>query len=511
MTTGLHAGIAKEKDAFLGHEAVQRHVAFLDGQASRKLELEPDPDRGSLPRNQRRIVESSPVPQAVPGEGEGGPRHQDEIRAGNGHFPARSRNGFRNTEGPADEPFHAGNAIELEAPLPRHARKGQHLPLSQRGVDDASRVGFAPHRNVGENHVAELEGREPADPACDAPGLPRTQPCRLTEASFKKGPAHGLLQRASGRRHRHDFTIVIVAISMLNSGCLPFLLGTAETLRPGEYSLAVAGAGRSRDLPASIEQAGPAAAMVEIRGGLVRKGLEAGMTAQIPVHAVWDIKWQFLEQKGDFLPAIAFRFHLGAYQADTGSLGGSLLATRNIGRVSLTAMTGFERTNERLWPQGASPFDSASVSFVKHPIAVGLGASLKLSSRFSLFIDTVSWDSKGQEEQGDEWEPLDVSEGRTWFFAGGLKLNWTRRLKPAPQASLTALRGWVMKTPDDGRFEVGQPGIYTAIVYMDSATEILSGGVSADLSEIREGRAVLIQGLPLPRPAAFLARTIELQ
>lgn len=78
-----------------------------------------------------------------------------------------------------------------------------------------------------------------------------------------------------------------------------------------------------------------------------------------------------------------------------------------------------------------------------------------------------------------------------------------------PQTS--ALRGRVLGHLIAGRLEIGQPGIYSATIMIDSDTQILRGANFVGAEELVWGRGVLVKGIPLPEPATFRAWAIELQ
>ncbi len=78
-----------------------------------------------------------------------------------------------------------------------------------------------------------------------------------------------------------------------------------------------------------------------------------------------------------------------------------------------------------------------------------------------------------------------------------------------PAAS--ALRGRVLGHLIAGRLEIGQPGIYSATIMIDSETRILRGANSVGPEELVWGRGVLVKGIPLAEPATFRAWAIELQ
>ncbi len=315
-------------------------------------------------------------------------------------------------------------------------------------------------------------------------------------------------------------TLLLVGLAFALSGCLPLLISSAKTLKPGELTLAVAGMGRTSRLPEGIEQAGPAVGVVEIRGGLPGDRLEAGFTLQAPWHMVWDFKFQALHETR-IVPAVAAQAYLGLITQPT--LGGALLATKTIGPVEVTGMGGMGRSNERLWRAGSGPFSSdESEKFTKDIYAWGGGVECHLSPVHSLFVNVTSWSAVHEDKLSREnltsspfqaivtANEFNVNEGPTFFFSAGIRLRWKLKSVKSTDA-LTVLRGYVLKSLDQDEFEVGQPGVYRATVLVDAHTRITADGAPAGQEKLAKGRAVLIHGISLPQPSTFLARTIELQ
>lgn len=292
------------------------------------------------------------------------------------------------------------------------------------------------------------------------------------------------------------------------SGCLPLLLGSARTMSPGDVSLALAGSGRSASLPAGVTQAGPATGLVELRGGLPPGRLEAGFTLQIPWTMMWDFKVQVLEESL-LLPAVAGRLELGLVQPD---YGGELLVTKTAGPVGVTLMGGRNRTYERLWRTGTGSFSNTSESFVKSVWTLGAGLDYRWSALTHLFLEIVSWNPDNQKESPKTGPAFGVDERPSLAISAGARIGWHLAPRRAPDhGAVTALRGFVLDDPTADAFEVGQPGIFHATVLLDTQTQFIADGKPVDRSALVRGRAVLIQGLAMPRPSTFLAHVIELQ
>lgn len=291
------------------------------------------------------------------------------------------------------------------------------------------------------------------------------------------------------------------------TGCLPLLIGSAKTLRPGEFTAAVAGTGRTSRLPENTEQVGPAAAIVEFRGGLPGDRLEAGVTVQAPWNLAWDLKLQGLRESR-FIPAVAAQVHLAVRQP---GFGGTLLVTKTWGPFEITGTGGMGRSNERLWRTGHRPFSKLSESYEKNFYAWGGGVEYRLSQRYSVLANVTSWSSRTVAEfpEGDG-SPFRVKEGPSYFASFGLRMRW-RRTPKSTAAAVVILRGYVLTEVTDDQFEVGRPGVFRATVLLDHLTTITAFGDPMEPEELTRGRAILIHGLPLPQPSRFLARSIELQ
>jgi hypothetical protein len=331
----------------------------------------------------------------------------------------------------------------------------------------------------------------------------------LRRPSREERRAQGLLGIGGFHGHRpgHSTALLLLSLPVVLSGCLPFLLGNAKVLRPGEMTLSMGAQGRTESLPAGVTQAGPAAAVVELRGGLPGDVMDAGFTVQAPWNLGWDLKLQVLRET-TWVPAVAIRATLGVLQP---SFGGSLLASKTLGKLTVTLMAGGDRTSERLWKNGGSPFSLDSENYVKDIGAWGVGAEYPVSNADDLFAGVVGWNPTTLSESPKTGLPFGVVEKPGFFFTAGLRVKW-KIARPAPsKVTMTALRGYVLSDPGADRIEVGQPGIYRAIVLLDTYTKITADGKEVPRGELKQGRMVLIQGLALPQPSTFLARTIELE
>jgi hypothetical protein len=278
-------------------------------------------------------------------------------------------------------------------------------------------------------------------------------------------------------------------------------------LHPGDLALSVAAMGRTGSLPPGIAQAGSAAAIAEIRGGLPGEVMDTGFTVYAPWTVGWDLKCQLLHA-GTWTPDIAVRADLGVLQP---SFGGALLVSRSAGPVTLTLMAGRDRRSERLWRDGAGPNSLDSENYIKDVVAWGVGAECRVGEADDLFAGVVCWDPTTRSESPKTGQPFGADEGPTYAVTAGLRIRWRIVRPAAPKVVLTALRGYVLTEPTPDRFEVGQPGIYRAVVLLDGYTQITADGKPAPRGDLVQGRAVLIQGIALPKPSTFLARTIELQ
>ena len=301
--------------------------------------------------------------------------------------------------------------------------------------------------------------------------------------------------------------IVLLALSLTTSGCLPILIGSAKTLKPGEFSLAFAGQGRGGRLPEGIERTGPATGIVEMRGGVPGERMEAGFTLQVPWHVVWDMKVSALAERR-ILPAVAAQVHMGLIFQP--SYGASLLVTKTFGPFEITAMGGAGRTNERFWRSGSGPFSDNSENYIKDVYSTGGGIEYRLSPIHSILVNFISWRSASWHETAKDGRPFGVREEPACFLSAGIRVRWT--VPPSKRTgALVVLRGYILGPLEGDRFPVGQPGIYRATVLVDIYTRITRSDKPAGRESLMEKRAVLIQGIALPQPATFLARTIELQ
>src|SRR6185503_15967908 len=110
--------------------------------------------------------------------------------------------------------------------------------------------------------------------------------------------------------------------------------------------------------------------------------------------------------------------------------------------------------------------------------------SLTMSPAWDLYGDATCWTSETEHEAPRAGQPLGVVEGPGWFFGGGIRRHWTIHAPASTAGPTTALRGYVLSEPDPERVEVGQPGIYRAIVLLDADTRILFDGKPVERSEM---------------------------
>jgi len=294
------------------------------------------------------------------------------------------------------------------------------------------------------------------------------------------------------------------------SGCLPLLLGSARTLQPGEFSVSVAGMDRSGRLSSTeYDRSGPGIGIVEIRGGLPGDRLDAGVTFQIPWNASWDLKYQVVRESR-FVPAVAAQAWLGILSQPT--FGGTVLTGKSFGPVEITASGGCARSSERIWPANDGYWSNEREHSMKALLSWGAAVEYRLSPAVSLATSVVAWQAVREYlVVEDELRPFDLELGPGFFVSAGVRLKWKWARRERPAGILTALRGYVLNELSDNEIEVGRPGVYRAKVLLDSGTKITADGAPAKREDLTEGRAVLIQGLSLPQPSTFLARTIELQ
>jgi hypothetical protein len=340
----------------------------------------------------------------------------------------------------------------------------------------------------------------------DKNGEPRGRAAPLQHPA----PQGAFVSRQSGFHGNLDFITAAAAgaLALLLSGCLPGLVGTARTLRPGEMSFAVGGMGRTHNLPDNVAQGGTASGMIELRGGLPIERADSALTFQAPWNASWDVRYQFADEDA-LVPAVAGQFTLGVVQP---SLLAALAVTKSFGPVSLTGMASTGRVNEQLWRPGTGPFSGGSETLAKDVYAWGGGVEIEASPIHRIFADVVAWNNVNEQESPvRKGEAFGVNEGPTWFFAAGLRIAWKQPPPVRPSGALTVLRGYLLQDFANNQFELGQPGLFRAAVLTDAFTRVVRDGKPASMKELKSGTPVLIQGIPLPQPSTFLARTIELQ
>lgn len=301
-----------------------------------------------------------------------------------------------------------------------------------------------------------------------------------------------------------------VFVALAASGCLPLLLGSARTLKPGEFTIAVAEMERTGRLSSTeYTRAGPSLAVVEVRGGLPGDRMDAGLTLHIPWNASWDLKLHAMRE-GRFIPALAVQVSLGLLSQPT--VGGALLATKAAGPVEITGTGGYGHSTGRIWPAGEKYWSGEarnhSTDFYYWGAGIEYRAAPALSLLAGLIVTQATRESLVVEGR---LLPYDLEAGPGYFLSAGIRTKWKWKPQEKPKGTLTALQGYVLNEVENGQLEVGRPDVYRATVLIDSRTRITADGEEVEPGELTRGRAVLIQGLSLPRPSTFLARTIELQ
>lgn len=509
MTAGRSG--AEEPDVPLRHERVQPGVVRPGRDGRDHLQVEAQSDGGRPAGVQQGVVESPAEPQPLPRERERHARHQDEVRARRINPGPGVRHRLRNAEGAGLQPAGVPHDVKVEPAGSRHAGQRDEDAGAPGGLEGRSGIGLAPDRRVRQQKTGAAERGEPDQPVGEPAAAPARHPAGLRPAAIADRLPHGAFRAQEFlRRHHASYSIpALLALAGLGlAGCLPLLIGNARTMSPGDLSLALAGSGRTTRLPAGIEQAGPAAGLVEFRGGLPPGRLEAGWTVQVPWTMMWDLKGQLLLEQ-PLVPALALRVDLGLVQP---AYGAALLATKTFGPVMVTLTGGRSRIYERLWRTGKGPFTADSESYVKSVWAWGGGANWQISPIHHVFLEAVAWDPDHAKETPKSGRPWGVNESTSLAVTAGLRIRWHLAAPPARNAgSLTVLRGYVLTDPTSDAFEVGQPGIYRATVLLDTRTQYSADGKPAEASGLVRGRAVLIQGMAMPRPSTFLAHLIELQ
>jgi len=495
--------LPEEKRPAFGDEDVEALVAAPRRQPGHDLEFEGQADRDAGSRTKNGVVISPPIPQprAVPGKDQAG--NEDDGR------PVRRNNhsfrGFRNPE--PSRPQGDGRHDELKLAPAGHPRVCHIRPAAAQGRDQATRVDLASNRGVGEHDPRAAKDGYVEGAAGDRPAP-------------KRGKHPGLGKPAGQRPdadlpflvHRDHAPIIAPAAALLScilllSGCLPLPVGGAKTLKSGELTLAFSGMGRTSTMPENVTQVGPVAGVVELRGGLPGNRLESGLLLQIPWHVAWDLKLMLVDETS-WSPAFAVQGRLGIIQPE---YGGSFLMTKTFGRLQLTALGDVGRTYERLWRPDSDPFAGESEKYIKNVRGWGAGAEWKLSPVHALFASLVAWDTTGGVEDPKSGAAFGVDEGISYFMGAGLRVRWTIERDQETKGSSVALRGYILKSVEADRFELGQPGVYHATVLIDAYTRIIRDGKPVGRDSLEERKAVLIQGITLPQPSTFLARTIEIQ
>jgi len=502
---------AKEQRAAIRDQRIQPAVMPRRRNGRDHLQVEPQRDGGGGEGGEQGIVEPLAAPEAVSVEGKRGAGNQHHVRFARVHPGSRIGGGLRNPERAGVQRALIRHEMELEPARTGDPGQRDQNAGTAAGPQGLPRIGFAAYRRIGQHQAGMPDGRQARQARRDPPVAMSREPRGLGQSRGPDRSAQGALRLVEPSRvmHRVNSNVaVLVLMAGGLSGCLPLLLGSARTMPPGDLSLALAGSGRSASLPAGVAQAGPATGLVELRGGLPPGRLEAGFTLQIPWTMMWDFKVQVLEESL-LVPAVAGRLELGLVQPD---YGGELLATKTAGPIALTVMGGRNRTYERLWRTGTGSFSDTSESYVKSVWTWGVGAEYLWSPLTRLFLELVAWNPDSQKESPKTGAPFGVNERPSLAVSAGVRFGWHLSPRRAPeQGAVTALRGYVLNDPTEDAFEVGQPGIFHATVLLDTQTRFIADGKPVDRSALARGRAVLIQGLAMPRPSTFLARVIELQ
>jgi len=300
----------------------------------------------------------------------------------------------------------------------------------------------------------------------------------------------------------------MAVLALCASGCLPILLGGPRTLKPGDMTVALAGMGRSDHMSDSVKRGGSASGVVELRGGMA-ENLDSGVTFHLPWTASWDLKYQ-VNAEGQWTPGTALQVVLGAAQP---SFTGILLAGKSFGALTVTASASAGRTNERLWRPGGTPFGTQSETLAKEIYSWGGALEYEASPIHRLFLNVIAWNNVAEQEVPIvEGNKFGVNEGVSWFISAGLRVAWQM-----PQTiikrdnSTTVLRGYILSEPTNGSMEIGQVGLFRATVLTDSFTRYIRDGKRIPAGDLKSGMPVLVQGILMPKPSTFLARSIEVQ
>ena len=493
----------------LRNQGVKGGVPRTAGNAFGDLELERGPHGNPAPAAEHPVIEPPSMAQPAAVRGKSHARDYDEVRLGRRDLPAAGSR-LRDSKRPFPE-LPEGVHPEEDELMARHARECHNLSPRQGPAHERGYVGLAPHRRIGEHDLRAAVCRHPLQPAADAAAPGEAKKRRNSPPPLQHpAPKGALAPRKGGIHIRLDSIIAacLAALSLPLSGCLPGLVNTARTLRPGEMTFAMGGMGRTGVLPDNVAQGGNASGMIELRGGLPFERADSAITLQLPWNASWDVRYQFISED-TFVPAVAGQFMLGAAQP---ALLASLAATKTFGKVSLTGLASTGHVNEQLWRPGSGPYSGESETLAKDVYAWGGGIEVEASPIHRLFAGLLAWNNAHEQEAPARKDgEFHVDEGVSWFITAGLRIVWKQPPPPRPAGALTVLRGYLLQEPANNRFELGQPGLFRAVVLTDAFTKAVRDGKTASLKELKAGIAVLVQGIPLPQPSTFLARTIELQ
>jgi len=495
--------------ATLGNDGIHSAVPGAYRHTFNNLEAESGSNRNGIAPMKEPVIKSSTESQPGSFGTESGPRDDHKTIASNPY-------GF--IPGWLGNPISTGNKsgyrfslIERDS-VTGHAGKCHPLPGPDCGLEEAEHINFASDRKIKKDNFGTPECRK-AGNACAyqaaSDGINKAGVRR--PAGKHLPPYHGFFLRYDSLSHRVSNFITVLALLVLavfSSGCLPILLAGPNTLKPGDMTISLAGMGRADHMPDQIKRAGSASGVIELRGGLA-ESIDAAVTLHLPWTASWDMKYQINAER-DWIPGTAIQLVLGAAQPSFSAI---LLAGKSFGRITTTAAVSAGRTNERLWRPGGTPFGTASETLAKEIYSWGGAIEYAASPIHRIFINAIAWNNvREQETPIVAGNSFGVNEGISWFFSAGLRLSWQMPQTVQQRAtSPTVLRGYILAEPGNGSLEIGQIGLFRATVLTDSFTRYIRDGKRITAGELAYGMPVLVQGIPMPKPSTFLARSIEVQ
>lgn len=501
--------VAAKKDPVPGNHGIHSPVPESLRQSGDKLESKGRPHRNGGAPEEGAVIIASPKPQSSPGRAESRSGHDNQ--PANGGAPGLNPGRFGDPETAGSKLGKRLDQVKDDIPS-LHPGKGHRLPSPETRPKEWKDIHLAPDRAIKQDALRVTEGRKPANPGAYPAAFTYPAGGGLNGPSAKHTrPYFPLSFRDVSRIHAWQNFITVSALSVLalaSSGCLPILLGGPKTLKPGEMTVSLAGMGRADNMPDQVKRAGSASGVVELRGGLMER-LDSAVTLHLPWAASWDMKYQ-VNAEHRWMPGTAIQLVLGAAQP---SFIGMFIAGKSFGPVTATASVSAGRTNERLWRPGGTPFGTQSETLAKEVYSWGGAVEYEASSIHRFFLNAIAWNNvREQEVPIVEGNSFGVNEGVSWFFTAGLRVAWQ-----APQAvfkrdnSTTVLRGYLFTNPENGSMEIGQAGLFRATVLTDSFTRYTRDGKRVSASELQAGMPVLVQGILMPKPSTFLARSIEIQ